>query len=240
MSATTANTGDIFLTAGIAVTGETTMRKTFAILGATLIAAATIQTAAASDRHHGSKAQPRPDHPVGPQLQRVLAVAADRHPTGSATPTARCRHRRDGDAGVERGCCDVSRVPDALQRASVAAQSRDPESDTVQCETRWAPALQRTARALRCVRGTRRSMRQRRRPPSAIVIPRAGGESSTPRPLGSITAVSGMLDRPVKPGDDSECCRRTNGRRADSRRTFGDGRAVALGHRVHSCCVATG
>src|SRR3954468_5305057 len=42
------------------VTGETTMQKTFAILGATLIAAATIQTAAASDRHHARKAQPAP------------------------------------------------------------------------------------------------------------------------------------------------------------------------------------
>ncbi|QPF93692.1 hypothetical protein [Bradyrhizobium commune] len=34
------------------------MQKTLAILGATLIAAATIQTAAASDRHHARKAQP--------------------------------------------------------------------------------------------------------------------------------------------------------------------------------------
>ncbi|RXT36612.1 hypothetical protein [Bradyrhizobium betae] len=36
------------------------MRKTFAILGATLIAAATIQTAAANDRHHARKAKPAP------------------------------------------------------------------------------------------------------------------------------------------------------------------------------------
>lgn len=36
------------------------MRKTFAILGATLIAAATVQTAAASDRHHARKAQRAP------------------------------------------------------------------------------------------------------------------------------------------------------------------------------------
>ena len=42
------------------VTGETTMKKTFTILGATLIAAITIQTAAASDRHHTRKAQPAP------------------------------------------------------------------------------------------------------------------------------------------------------------------------------------
>ena len=42
------------------VTGETTMRKTFTILGASLIAAVTIQTAAASDRHHPRKAQPAP------------------------------------------------------------------------------------------------------------------------------------------------------------------------------------
>jgi hypothetical protein len=34
------------------------MRKTLAIVGATLIAAVTIQTAAASDRHHTRKAQP--------------------------------------------------------------------------------------------------------------------------------------------------------------------------------------
>ena len=58
MSAATANTRDILSQPG-AVTGETTMQKTF-ILGATLIAAATIQTAAANDRHHGSKAQPDP------------------------------------------------------------------------------------------------------------------------------------------------------------------------------------
>ena len=42
-----------------------------------------------------------------------------------------------------------------LQRVSVAAQSRDLESDRDPAE-RWAPALQRTAEeALRCVRGTR-------------------------------------------------------------------------------------
>ena len=37
---------------------------------------------------------------------------------------------------------------------------------------------------------------------ACTVIPRESGESSTPRPLGSRTAVSGILDRPVKPGDD--------------------------------------
>ncbi|MCK1387270.1 hypothetical protein [Bradyrhizobium sp. 21] len=36
------------------------MKKTFAILGAMLIASAAIQTAAASDRHHVRKAQPAP------------------------------------------------------------------------------------------------------------------------------------------------------------------------------------
>lgn len=36
------------------------MQKTFAILGAALIAAATIQTATANDRHHARKAQPAP------------------------------------------------------------------------------------------------------------------------------------------------------------------------------------
>src|SRR5260370_9618152 len=38
------------------------------------------------------------------------------------------------------------------------------------------------------------------------VIPRACGVSSTPRLLDSITAVSGILDRPVKPGDDGCRC----------------------------------
>ncbi|MET3907690.1 hypothetical protein ABID59_002031 [Bradyrhizobium sp. S3.3.6] len=36
------------------------MQKTLAILGATLITAITIQTAAASDRHHARKPQPAP------------------------------------------------------------------------------------------------------------------------------------------------------------------------------------
>ncbi|MDA9432406.1 hypothetical protein XH88_11600 [Bradyrhizobium sp. CCBAU 51627] len=36
------------------------MQKIFTILGATLIAAITIQTAAASDRHHIRKARPAP------------------------------------------------------------------------------------------------------------------------------------------------------------------------------------
>lgn len=48
------------LTAGAVVTGEATMQKTLAILGAAVIAAVTIQTAAASDRHHARKAQPAP------------------------------------------------------------------------------------------------------------------------------------------------------------------------------------
>ena len=41
--------------------------------------------------------------------------------------------------------------------------------------------------------------------PATAVIPRAGGVSSTPRLIRSITAASGILDRPVKPDDDSEC-----------------------------------
>jgi len=40
------------------VTGETTIQKTLALLGATLMTAVTIHTAAASDRHHVRKAQP--------------------------------------------------------------------------------------------------------------------------------------------------------------------------------------
>ncbi|MCC8982023.1 hypothetical protein [Bradyrhizobium acaciae] len=41
-----------------------------------------------------------------------------------------------------------------------------------------------------------------------LSCPASCGASSTPRPLGSSTEVSGMLDRPVEPGDDS-----TNGER---------------------------
>lgn len=36
---------------------------------------------------------------------------------------------------------------------------------------------------------------------------RAGGASSTPQPLGSITIASGILDRPVEPDDDTACTR---------------------------------
>ncbi|MDE5443813.1 hypothetical protein GWG65_20635 [Bradyrhizobium sp. CSA207] len=47
------------------VTGETTMRTTFTIFGAALIAAITIQAAAANDRHRVRKAHPAPiAHPV--------------------------------------------------------------------------------------------------------------------------------------------------------------------------------
>jgi len=35
---------------------------------------------------------------------------------------------------------------------------------------------------------------------------RESGASSTPRPIDSITAVSGILGRPVKPGDDNWIC----------------------------------
>jgi hypothetical protein len=42
------------------VMGETTMQKTFTLLGAMLIAAISVQTAAASGRHHARKAQPAP------------------------------------------------------------------------------------------------------------------------------------------------------------------------------------
>jgi len=47
-----------------------------------------------------------------------------------------------------------ARVPDKLQRASVAARSRDPGVTRHDADG-WAPAQQRTAKeALRCVRGT--------------------------------------------------------------------------------------
>jgi len=35
-------------------------------------------------------------------------------------------------------------------------------------------------------------------------MPREGGASSAPRLLGSSIAASGILDRPVEPGDDTE------------------------------------
>ena len=42
--------------------------------------------------------------------------------------------------------------------------------------------------------------------PLTVVIPRACGVSSTPKLLGFIINVSGILGRPVKPGDDSGVC----------------------------------
>jgi hypothetical protein len=36
-----------------------------------------------------------------------------------------------------------------------------------------------------------------------LVIAREGGRSSTPRPLGSSLGAAEILDRPVKPDDDS-------------------------------------
>ena len=39
--------------------------------------------------------------------------------------------------------------------------------------------------------------------PVLLVIAREGGRSSTLRPIGSRADVSGILDRPVKPDDDS-------------------------------------
>ena len=44
--------------------------------------------------------------------------------------------------------------------------------------------------------------RERRVTPPFAVMPRECGAPSTRRPLGLITSVSGILDRPVKPGDD--------------------------------------
>jgi cell division septum initiation protein DivIVA len=59
MSAATANTQNTSHSRASSREKET-MQKTFIILGATLIAAATIQTAAANDRRHVRKAQPVP------------------------------------------------------------------------------------------------------------------------------------------------------------------------------------
>jgi hypothetical protein len=42
--------------------------------------------------------------------------------------------------------------------------------------------------------------------PSTAVMLRASGASSTPRVVRSMTNTSGMLDRPVKPDDDSRGC----------------------------------
>jgi len=39
-------------------------------------------------------------------------------------------------------------------------------------------------------------------PPTAVVLRESGGPS-TPRLIGSIIGASGILGRPVKPGDDS-------------------------------------
>jgi hypothetical protein len=59
MSGATTNTQDFPLSRSV-VTGETMMRRVFTIPGAMLIAAVTIQSAAANDRHHVRKAHPAP------------------------------------------------------------------------------------------------------------------------------------------------------------------------------------
>jgi hypothetical protein len=46
------------------------------------------------------------------------------------------------------------------------------------------------------------SRRENAKQCAPLSCPASCGVSSTPRPFGSITAVSGILDRPVKPGDD--------------------------------------
>ena len=52
-----------------------------------------------------------------------------------------------------------------------------------------------------------RKLDLRRRPPqSKLSSPGLTGRSSTPRLLDSIASVSGILGRPVKPGDDSGVC----------------------------------
>jgi len=84
----------------------------------------------------------------------VIASAAkqSRIPPRRQSGLLRCA-RNDGPSGI--GILP-SRVPDATQRASGAAQSRDPAGHAL--ADAWAPALQRTAEeALRCVRGTRPS-----------------------------------------------------------------------------------
>jgi hypothetical protein len=55
------------------------MQKTFIILGATVIAAATIQTAAANDRRHLRKAQA---HPITQSVRDSNAALWPSQPTG--------------------------------------------------------------------------------------------------------------------------------------------------------------
>lgn len=61
------------------VTGERNNAKDFHHLGATLIAAATIQTAAANDRRHVRKAQP---HPITQSVRDSNAALWPSQPTG--------------------------------------------------------------------------------------------------------------------------------------------------------------
>jgi len=80
-----------------------------------------------------------------------------------------------------------ARVPDALQRVRVAAQSRDPGA--AELADAWAPALQRTAEeALRCVRGTRSRTAERGHVNSI---------STTPSPSSSIRTLSPAFSHSV-------------------------------------------
>jgi hypothetical protein len=47
------------------------------------------------------------------------------------------------------------------------------------------------------------SLRARLSFPQYSTVIRADGRSSTPRPIDSISVVSGILDRPAEPGDDT-------------------------------------
>ncbi|GMP03079.1 hypothetical protein TM239_33830 [Bradyrhizobium sp. TM239] len=78
-----------------------------------------------------------------------------------------------------------SRVPDKPQRASAAAQSRDPGA--TQQAAAWAPALQRTAEeALRCVRGT-----------EIATPPQVNSTSTAPSPSSSIRTLSPAFSHSV-------------------------------------------
>lgn len=94
------------------------MQKTLAILGAALIAAITIQTAAASDRHHARRAQPAPITQSVRDFQcSHVAIAAD-HPR----LVALCQRR---DVGA---CGEMMLENRARLRQLVIAQPSNPES----------------------------------------------------------------------------------------------------------------
>src|SRR3954464_9976285 len=100
-------------------------------------------------------------------------------------------------------------VPDALQRAGVAAQNRGPDGDR-DCAETWAPAQQRTAEgALRCVRGTRLECSAPLSPYSSLRAQRSNPESLRGKTLDCFAALAMTGQGAASPSSNADFNLRT-------------------------------